>query len=140
MLRSIISRFPVRLVVILALIITSSCLTLKTIPTNNINQLQTLRKNLIIHSEDSLWIVYHYLINGKLLSGKLIRLKEGINKLNAADIYVAPLSAVEIKGDILTVSTENIGKIDYQVPDGLIIICSFGIAIVLLLFVPLFLQ
>jgi len=138
MLRLIISRFTVKLVVILALIFTTSCLTLKTIPTNNINQLQTLRKNLRIHSEDSLWIIDHYLINGKLLSGKIIRNKEGIGKLNTADIYVAPLNAVDIKGDILTVSTENIGKIDYQIPDALIAISSTGICIVLLLFALLF--
>ena len=138
MLRLIISRFTVKLVVILAVIFTTSCLTLKTIPTNNINQLQTLRKNLKIHSEDSLWIIDHYLINGKLLSGKIIRKKEGIGKQNTADIYVAPLNAVEIKGDILTVSTENIGKIDYQIPDALIVISSTGICIVLLLFALLF--
>jgi|SRR5664280_2704023 hypothetical protein len=139
MLRLIISRFTVKLVVILALIFTTSCLTLKTIPTNNINQLQTLRKNLRIHSEDSVWTIYHYLINGKLLSGKIIRNKEGIGKLNTADIYVAPLNAVDIKGDILTVSTENIGKIDYQIPDALIVISSTGICMVLLLFALLFL-
>jgi hypothetical protein len=137
MLRLIISRFTLKLVVILVLIFTTGCLTLKTIPTNNINQLQSLRKNLKIHSEDSLWTINHCLINGKLLSGKIIRNKEGIGKLNTADIYVAPLNAVDIKGDILTVPAENIGKIDYLIPDAFIIISSVGICIVLILFAPL---
>jgi hypothetical protein len=138
MLRSIISRFIVILVVFVSLILLVSCLTLKTIPTNKINQLQSSRKILRIHSEDSLWIINQYQFNGKVLSGKLIRKKEGTTKLKAADIYVAPINAVEIKGDLLTISTKNIGKVDYLVPDALIIISSFCIGIVFILFYLVF--
>ena len=140
MLRIIISRFTIILVVFLGLILMVSCLTLKTVPTNNINQLQFVRKILRIHSEDSLWIINQYQFNGKVLSGKLIRKKEGITRLNSADIYVTPLDAVEIKGDILSISTVNIGKVDYQIPDALIIISSIGIGIVFILIYLLFLN
>jgi hypothetical protein len=140
MLRLIISRFTIRLVVFLVLIFTSGCLTLKTVPTNNINQLQSTRKILKIHSEDSLWIINQYQFNGKVLSGKLSRIKEGITRLNSADIYVTPLNAVEIKGDTLSISIENIGKVDYQIPDALIIISSIGVCIVIILFSTAFLY
>ena len=140
MLRVIIGRFTIILVVFLLLIFTASCLSLKTIPINNINQLQSVRKILKIHCEDSLWIINLYQVNGKVLSGKLIRNKEGITRLNSADIYVTPLDAVEIKGDILSISTVNIGKVDYQIPDALIIISSIGIGIVFILICLLFLN
>lgn len=140
MLRLIVNRFTVILVVFLVLIFTSGCLTLKTIPTNNINQLQSVRKILKIHSDDSLWVIDQYQVNDNLLTGKLIRKKEGISKLGTADIYVAPLNAVDIKGDILAVSTKNIGKVDYQIPDVLIILSSIGIGILLIFFVPVFFE
>ncbi len=129
--------FPVRMIVFLILIFTAGCLTIKTIPTNNISKLQPSRRNLRIHSEDSLWIINQYQVNGKFISGKLKRSSEGVIINNTADIYVAPINAIEIKGDTLTVSTDNIGKIDYQITDGRMIVPSVGIIFAVLFIILL---
>jgi hypothetical protein len=136
MLKSIIRRFPVKMVFFLVLIFTSGCLTLKTIPTSNISELQPGRKYLKIHSEDSLWVVVQYKVMDNLLSGKIIKNTKGISALSKADVYIPSSQYVKINNGILTLSIENIGKVDFQVVDGFMVVSSISLLIVFLLFIP----
>jgi len=126
------NRSSVRLIIFLLVLITAtSCLSLRTIPTNRIADLKSRRDILRIHSEDSLWIIDQYNVIDKNLTGKLYSKPGSISNLRAADIYIAPPEAVKIEGNLLKVSTENIGKVDYKIPDAIKIL---GITGVLLLF------
>jgi hypothetical protein len=138
MLRLIISRYTGKLIVFLVLIFTAGCFSQKTIPTNNINELKFQRKFIKVHAEDSLWIITGFQIRDKILSGKIIRTRGSESVLKTVDIYAAPFEAVRIEGDILNVSTDNIGKADYRVPDAWMIVSTCSILFVLALFsIPL---
>jgi hypothetical protein len=88
MLRLITSGYSVRLVVFLVFIFTAGCVSLKTIPVNNINELQSGRKFLKVHSEDSLWVIDQYQVNGKVLTGKLVKNPSDASIFKRADIYI----------------------------------------------------
>ena len=134
MLRVFTSRLKVILAGFLTLIFTSSCLTVKTIPTNKLKDFHSVRNIVKIHSEDSLWVIQQFQVDDNVLTGKLVRNTKSISALKAADIYVAPINVIKIKGDILTMPVGNIGKIEYSVLDPLMIISSIGVAFVIFLF------
>jgi hypothetical protein len=137
MLRFIFRRFSVKAVVFLVLIFTSGCLTLKTIPVNNISELQTGRKYLKIHSEDSLWLIEQYKVRDNLLTGRIIKNTTGISALRKADVYIPSSHYVTINDGILTIPTENIGKVDYMIVDAFMVVSSISLFLILLLFSPL---
>jgi hypothetical protein len=137
MLRLIFRRFSVKTVVFLVLILTSGCLTLKTIPTNNISDLHPGRQYLKIHSEDSLWLIEQYKVRDNILTGRIVKRTSGISALRLADIYIPSSQYVAINDGILTIPVENIGKVDYKIVDAFMVVSSIGIFLVLLLFSPL---
>jgi hypothetical protein len=138
MLRLIFSKNTVKLVVFLFFIFTTSCLSLKTVTTDRLIELQVSRDYLKIHSEDSTWILNKYQVTYKMLKGKIVRNHDNIPVLRTVDVYIPASHDVKVEGDILTISTDNIGKVDYKILDGLMIISSVGVVLVLVLFVPLF--
>jgi hypothetical protein len=137
MLRLKFRRFSVKAVVFLVLVLTSGCLTLKTIPTNNISQLQPGRKYLKIHSEDSLWLIQQYKVRDNLLTGQIVKNTAGITTLSRVDVYIPSSHYVKINDGILTIPVENIGKVDYMVVDAFMVLSSISLFLILLLFSPL---
>jgi hypothetical protein len=137
MLKSIFRRFSVKLVVFLVLIFTASCLSLKTIPTSNISELQPGRKYLKIHSEDSLWLIDQYKVRDDILTGRIVRNISSISNLRKADVYIPSSQYVKISDGILTIPVENIGKVDYKIIDAFMVISSISLIMVLLMFSPL---
>ena len=137
MLESILRRFPVELVFILVLIFTASCLSLRTIPTSNIDELQPGRKYLKIHSEDSLWLIDQYKVRDNILTGRIIRNIPAVPDLRKADVYIPSSQYVKINDGILTIPLDNIGKVDYKIVDAFMVISSISLIIFLLIFSPL---
>ena len=137
MLRLIFRRFSVKAVVFLLLILTSGCLTLKTIPTNNIADLQRGRKYLKIHSEDSLWLLDQYKVRDNILTGRIVRNTPGISALRKVDVYIPSSHYVTINDGIMSIPVENIGKIDYMIVDAFMVVSSISLFLILLLFAPL---
>jgi hypothetical protein len=137
MLKSILRRFPVKLVVILVLFFTSSCLSLKTIPTSNIAELQRGRKYLKIHSEDSLWLIDQYKVRDNILSGRIIRNTQPIPVLRKADVYIPSSQYVKISDGILSIPLENIGKVDYKFVDAFMAISFISLTLFVIIFIPL---
>jgi hypothetical protein len=137
MLKSTLSRFAVKLVVFLILIFTASCLTLRTVPTSNIAELQPRRKYLKIHSEDSLWLIDQYKVKDKILTGRILRNTQTIPVLRIADVYIPSSQYVNISDGLLSIPLENIGKVDYKFIDAFMAISFVSLTIILLFYFPL---
>jgi hypothetical protein len=133
-------RFSLKLAVILSAILTSGCFTLKTIPANNIAELNRGRKYLEIHAGDSLWLIEQYKVGDNILTGKIVRNASKTPPLRKADIYIPSSQYLKINDEILTIPLENIGKVDYQIVDAFMIFASTGLFLGLIAFSPLFIS
>ncbi|MFN8241309.1 MAG: hypothetical protein U0X39_11260 [Bacteroidales bacterium] len=102
------------LLTLIILLFFSSCLSEKTIPANSINALQTKKGYLMIHSDDSTWLIKSYTLSIDKLTGSLASPAEAIPKTKIIHVWIAPASAIRHDGNLVTVPSENIGKVDYK--------------------------
>jgi hypothetical protein len=89
----------------------TGCYSLKSV---SVNQIPPERKILVIHAEESSWTTTGYAIADGILTAHIGAGSIKLKKDNSAHIYVAPLSAVTIDGQTLTVPVRNIAKADFS--------------------------
>jgi len=102
-------------VMFLILAVTAAgCYTLRTASISSIPQ---KRNVVMLHADDSLWVVSNYTLSDGILTGQIYQDSLKIKKLKVTHLYAAPLSAVKIDGTRLVVPAGNIAKTDYWVID-----------------------
>lgn len=72
-----------------------------------------------------------------MLSGRIVKNTPGISALRKVDVYIPASHYAVINDGILTIPVEDIGKVDYMIVDGFMVLSSISIFLVLLLFSPL---
>lgn len=90
--------------------ILTGCYTLRNVSVTNIPQERTL---LIVHADLNYWIVEGYSVSDGVLTARICPETGRVRKYNSAHLYVAPLEAVTIEDNMLTVPIANIAKSDY---------------------------
>jgi hypothetical protein len=115
----------------------SGCTILKTIPLNNTMNFPQNRYTLVIHADDSLWTVQNIVVSENDLTGQIIRDPVKNSRLKVSHVYAAPLSAVKVEGNKLTIPKGNIAKADYYAIDWWM---NFGGAVILAVFVLTFIP
>ncbi len=100
-------------VMFLILAVTAAgCYSLRTASLSSIPQ---KRNVVMLHADDSLWAVSNYTVSDGILMGQIYQDSLKITKLKVTHLYAAPLSAVKIDGNRLSVPAGNIAKTDYYV-------------------------
>jgi hypothetical protein len=89
----------------------TGCYSLKSV---SVTRIPAERKILVIHAEESSWTTTGYAIADGILTANIGAGSIKLKKDNSAHIYVAPLSAVTIDGQTLTVPVRNIAKADFS--------------------------
>lgn len=95
---------------LLTCLIMTGCYTLKSVSVNNI---PTHRNILVVHADDFQWTVDSYSVTDDLLTGHISSGESRIKKGTSAHLYVAPLNAVTVEGETITLPIANIAKADY---------------------------
>ncbi len=111
-------------------LITTGCYTMRTISVTTIPKITEV---IIVHADKNSWTIINYSVTDSLLTGQISQGKVNATKTKTVHVYVAPVSAVTVKGSTLTVPLLNIAKTDCQ-ELNIIETLGFGIIWVSLLF------
>ena len=105
----------------------SGCWTVKQIPRSQLGYSE--KTYYFIHGQNSSYQITNTTLSEGILSGKVTSLTEAPEKGKAIHIYVAPDSAVRVNGDVITVSSANIAKMEIDDIDvGRTIFAVAGVA------------
>jgi len=122
------------IIFIVPLLINYSCVTLKSIQPANLSEIPEKRTMMRIHSDTTIWILKKYEIENNVISGEITKSIEKNQRFKVVDVYAAPFEAVKVSEDRVTLSVNNIGKIDYSAYDtfSVVAISILGSLIIIL--------
>lgn len=100
---------------LLACLFMTGCFTLRTV---SVNDILAERKILTVHADSNYWNIDSCSISDGFLTGHIFTDETEITRENSANVWVAPVEAVIVKGTKLSVPTSNIGLTDCYEIDG----------------------